>query len=50
MPPPYSVGKPMSLKERRAMFAEAQQRDEGKRFIPLNDEDDDDAEDAESTL
>ncbi|OJT14480.1 hypothetical protein TRAPUB_8980, partial [Trametes pubescens] len=58
MPPPSSVGKPMSLKDRRAMFAAAQQliwsrglkREEGKRFIPLNDEDDDDAEDGDSTL
>ncbi|KAI0358064.1 hypothetical protein OH77DRAFT_1239240 [Trametes cingulata] len=43
MPPP-SIDKPMSLKDRRALLAEDPQRTEGKRFIPLDDEDDDDSE------
>ncbi|TBU30143.1 hypothetical protein BD311DRAFT_241810 [Dichomitus squalens] len=33
-------GKPMSLKDRRALLAAECLRDEGKRFIPLDDEDD----------
>ncbi|KAI1788174.1 hypothetical protein LXA43DRAFT_666974 [Ganoderma leucocontextum] len=46
-PPPSSVGKPMRLKDRRAMLAEDRlQRDEGKRFIPLDDEEDEDVETA----
>ncbi|OSD05476.1 hypothetical protein PYCCODRAFT_1241398 [Trametes coccinea BRFM310] len=41
MPPP-GMDKPMSLKDRRAWFADARQREAGKRFIALDDEDDED--------
>ncbi|KAI0369180.1 hypothetical protein BV20DRAFT_416286 [Pilatotrama ljubarskyi] len=43
MPPP-STGKPMSLKDRRALLAEDVQRNEGKRFIPLDDEEEEELE------
>ncbi|KAI0774768.1 hypothetical protein BD413DRAFT_491923 [Trametes elegans] len=42
--PPLSEGKPMSLKDRRALLAEEQQRAESKRFILLDDEEDDDVD------
>ncbi|KAI0654063.1 hypothetical protein C8Q70DRAFT_1058780 [Cubamyces menziesii] len=43
MPPP-SVGKPMSLKDRRAMLADEHQSMGGKRFIPLDDDEDESEE------
>ncbi|KAI0714202.1 hypothetical protein C8T65DRAFT_155621 [Cerioporus squamosus] len=43
---PPSAGKPMSLKDRRALLSLSEDvaRTEGKRFIPLDDEDDEDIE------
>ncbi|CDO69324.1 hypothetical protein BN946_scf184746.g5 [Trametes cinnabarina] len=38
--PQLSAGKPMRLKDRRAWLADDRQREGGKRFIPLDDEED----------